>query len=94
MTPNSRLGLSDIHSVSGRPSPSTSIVGCETAPAGKLAEFAGHPPPVAVAVLVAVGVGLSAVDGVLELVDTGGAPVAVGVGDGMRKQPLSSTPRY
>jgi hypothetical protein len=56
-----------------------------------LAEFAGHPAPVAVAVLVAVGVGLGDADGVLELVDTGGAPVAVGAGDGMRKQPLRIT---
>jgi hypothetical protein len=59
----------------------------EIAPAGIVAEFGAHPAvPVE---LMAVGVTLGVADGVLELVEIGGAPVAVGVGDGMRKHPLS-----
>jgi hypothetical protein len=95
VTPNSRVGESEIHSVSVRPSPSTSMVGWCTAPVGIVAEFVPQPAPVATPVGVGIGstVAVGVADGVLDSVDVGGAPVAVGadVGDGIRKHPLNNS---
>jgi hypothetical protein len=92
VTPNRSVGEFEIHSVSARPSPSTSIVAWWTAPAGIVAEFDPHPAPVATPVGVGIGstVALGVADGVLVLIDSVGGVAfdGDGEGDGIRKHPL------
>jgi hypothetical protein len=60
-----------------------------------VAELGEHPAAVATPVGVGIGscVAVGVADGVLDSVDVGGAPVAVGegVGDGIRKHPLNTS---